>query len=217
MKSVKISTFVVAFALTLPVGSMMLQDSAFATKSDKITICHATNSHTNPYVVNTVNSSSITELNNPHNKNGHGTHDGAIWYAGIADHSWGDIIPAFESPDGHKYAGKNWDSKGQAIYKKGCKMTTPPKETPPSTPTKPTTPTTPTKPTTPTTPTHPKDDDGEVLGEVTTDAATDTKDTLPAELPSTGGFNNWTTLIGVIGLGSITYGAALLIGKFLER
>lgn len=55
-----------------------------------IRICHASNSHTNPYTENTVDKSSI--ITGP---NGHDTHNGPVWFSGIADHSWGDIIPAF--------------------------------------------------------------------------------------------------------------------------
>jgi len=64
----------------------------------KVVICHATDSHTNPYVEEEVDGDSIINL-----PNGHNYHNGGVWYDGIADHSWGDIIPEFDykvCPDG---------------------------------------------------------------------------------------------------------------------
>lgn len=87
----------------------------------KVTICHATNSQTNPYVIITVSTSSIDEQNNKY-LNGHGDHEGGVWYKGIAAHSWGDIIPAFKSPKGAVYAGQNMNEAGKAILNNGCKI-----------------------------------------------------------------------------------------------
>ena len=94
--------------------------TTYATKSDKVDICHATNAQTNPYTVNSANTSSVDEKNNKF-LNGHGDHEGGVWFKGIADHSWGDIIPPFESPKGTKYAGQNWNEAGKAVYNNGCK------------------------------------------------------------------------------------------------
>ena len=82
--------------------------------SGKIKICHASDSQNNPYQENTVDDNSI--LGN----NGHDDHNGSVWYPGIADHSWGDIIPPF-SYEGGLYPGKNWDAAGQAIWNNSCK------------------------------------------------------------------------------------------------
>lgn len=95
----------------------------------KVTICHATNSQSNPYVVITVSTSSIDEKNNQY-LNGHGDHEGGVWYKNIADHSWGDIIPAFTSPKGTVYAGQNINEAGKAILNNNCKI--PAKVTPAS-------------------------------------------------------------------------------------
>ena len=113
-----VSVFALATAVTYTTA---LPVDVSATKSNKVTICHATNSHTNPYVVATVNTSSVNEKNTAE-LNGHGNHEGGVWYEGIADHSWGDIIPAFESPKGTAYAGQNMTSAGQVILKDGCKV-----------------------------------------------------------------------------------------------
>jgi hypothetical protein len=69
---------------------------ASATKADpdhKVTICHATASATNPYVVITVDIASIV------GDSGHG-------HSGV---NAGDIIPPF-TMDGYTYAGNNWDT-----------------------------------------------------------------------------------------------------------
>ncbi len=122
-----------AFAL-IAIATLLASSPAFAcatnNKNDngkgnksgddaKVTICHATNSQTNPYVVETVSTSSIDEQNNKL-LNGHGDHTGAVWYSGIAAHSWGDIIPAFISPKGAKFAGYNLNEAGKTILNNGC-------------------------------------------------------------------------------------------------
>ena len=101
-------------------GFFALMPVVSATKSDQVTICHATNSQTNPYVVETVNTSSVDERNNRY-LDGHGNHDGPIWTQDVTMKAWGDIIPAFESPKGLAFPGKNWDQAGKAIYNNGCK------------------------------------------------------------------------------------------------
>jgi len=98
---------------------------ASATPSDEVTICHATDSHTNPYTTNTVNRSAVDEENNQY-LNGHGDHTGVVWYPGVADHSWGDIIPPFTNAvTGTSFPGMNWTTEGQAIYDNGCTYVAP--------------------------------------------------------------------------------------------
>jgi hypothetical protein len=79
----------------------------------KVTICHAADSQTNPYITNQPNKSADV--------GGHDGHTGPIWYPGIADHGWGDIIPPFNYIGG-SYPGKNWTTEGQAIYDAGCNI-----------------------------------------------------------------------------------------------
>jgi hypothetical protein len=73
---------------------------------DKIEICHATGSDSNPYTSPEVSKDSI--ITNA--SNGHGPHSD-------------DIIPPFDyikqGVAGH-YDGKNWDAYGQAVYDAGC-------------------------------------------------------------------------------------------------
>jgi hypothetical protein len=100
---------------------------------NNITICHATSSHTNPYIVNTPNANGDVS--------GHDDHDGPIYPATNAKGDWGDIIPPFTYNDhgqNAQYPGKNWSSEGQDILNSGCNIpgaTPTPTATPTSTPT----------------------------------------------------------------------------------
>lgn len=103
---------VAAFAVVPTVGATHPPDH-------KVTICHATSSAQNPYVVITVDKASTTA-------EGHASHGN-------------DIIPPF--PASGVVGGLNWTSQGQAIYANGCHVAvTPyPTKTPPpptATPTK---------------------------------------------------------------------------------
>lgn len=79
---------------------------------DRVTICHATGSTTNPYVVITPSAAGVLD--------GHYAHQDQR-----------DIIPPF-TLRGQSYPGHNWSSTGRAIYDNGCKA--------PSTPSTPSTP-----------------------------------------------------------------------------
>ena len=68
---------------------------------DRVTICHATGSATNPYVVITPSAAGVL--------NGHYAHQDQR-----------DIIPPF-TLRGQSYPGHNWSS-GQAVYNNGCKL-----------------------------------------------------------------------------------------------
>lgn len=70
---------------------------AGATPSDKVTICHATSSTSNPYTVNNINTSSVDEPGNKY-LNGHGNHTGPVYSEGMSS-GWGDIIQPFSNPD----------------------------------------------------------------------------------------------------------------------
>jgi hypothetical protein len=93
--------------------------AANATKPDpehKVTLCHATNSYSNPYVEITVDVASVLH-------NGHDGHDGPVFYPAIPKHTkWGDIIPPFDFGPGEVYGGKNWTADGIAVLNNGCKL-----------------------------------------------------------------------------------------------
>ena len=86
--------------------------------NDKVTICHRTNSVTNPYVRITVSTSSVT---NPaghyeHDEiySGHHVFDSTVSYPNNKK-DWGDIIPA--DPTGkNRWQPLNWTALGQSIY-----------------------------------------------------------------------------------------------------
>lgn len=93
-----------------------------ANTEHRYTICHATNSATNPYVMITVDYNSIVK------KAGHDGHDGpvAASEAVAADMksnkiSWGDVIPAIAE---HDYAGKNFTTEGILLLNNDCEMPT---------------------------------------------------------------------------------------------
>jgi len=90
-----------------------------------VTLCHATNSDTNPYVVITVDTNAAGGGNND-GVGGHSTHTGPIWNATLKDShtAWGDIIPSFDYGEGDSFDGLNWTSQGQAIFNNGCSIPT---------------------------------------------------------------------------------------------
>jgi uncharacterized repeat protein (TIGR01451 family)/LPXTG-motif cell wall-anchored protein len=103
--------------LSLPVAPT-LAASDHGNSNGKVTICHATHSDTNPYVVHTPNKNGHVS--------GHSTHVGPIWAPGLkADHvAWGDIIPPFDylsHGTTKHFPGLNWTSDGQAWFANACR------------------------------------------------------------------------------------------------
>ena len=106
-------------------GLALSTTAATATPSGKVAICHATASTSNPYVVKSVDMSSIDEENNRY-LNGHGDHVGPVFNpdGGKKQPAWGDIIPPFvntDVPDGSVFPGSNWPA-GQAIWANDCEV-----------------------------------------------------------------------------------------------
>ncbi len=136
------AAIIVAALSLLGVGA--LASTATATQpnpSHKVTICHATDSYTNPYVRETVDIASSGYL-----KAGHNGHTGPVFYVAIPKHTkWGDIIPPYTyQPAGTKknpnpplfsYPGLNWNADGRAIYDLNCGIPVGPKPTESETPT----------------------------------------------------------------------------------
>jgi hypothetical protein len=95
-------------------ASIALVPNALAAPTEhKVTICHATASHTNPYVKITVDYHSITQ-------GGHGGHEGPVFDPSLTT-KWGDIIPPFDLGEDATFPGANWD-EGQSILTNGCKV-----------------------------------------------------------------------------------------------
>jgi len=81
-----------------------------------VTLCHATASQTNPYVVITTDDDGVLGAGHS-GGNGHDSHGG-------------DIIPPFDyvdnKGDAKSYPGLNWDGAGQSILANGCEPPPPP-------------------------------------------------------------------------------------------
>ena len=107
----------IGVALITPATTLATQPAP----DHKVTICHATNSDTNPYVEITVDIASTGYV-----EHGHSDHTGPIWDATLkARHiSWGDIIPSYTYND-FTYAGLNNTGLGLQILANGCAMPTP--------------------------------------------------------------------------------------------
>jgi hypothetical protein len=113
--------FVAGAAVAALVSVVVVPMSAHATQPDpthKVTLCHATDSYTNPYVEITVDVAAV--LNG-----GHGNHVGPVFDPTLTSQpKWGDIIPAFDLGPGEQYPGMNLTPDGQAILDAGCQVTT---------------------------------------------------------------------------------------------
>lgn len=148
------------------------------TDNSKITVCHATNSATNPYVKITVDTHAVV-------MNGHGGHDDTVVAISTqkaqelkdAKVTWGDIIPAIPEQN---FAGVNWNEEGKALFAHGCGC---PTVTPAST-----------------TPDKEKDHtDNETPAKTETPASNTGAASTPAELPQTGA----SPIASIFGLGSL--------------
>lgn len=127
------TTLVAVGALFVAIGLVPAANATQPNPEHKVTLCHATDSYSNPYVVITVDIASVKFQ-------GHNGHEGPVFFPAIPKHTkWGDIIPPFDYGPGRTYAGKNWTADGMAIHDNGCVLPPPPVTTAPPTTAPPTT------------------------------------------------------------------------------
>jgi len=106
------SIIVGALATVLAIGpavAIAKTNNGNSNAGNKVTICHATGSRSNPYVQITPNANGVIS--------GHVSHQDSR-----------DIIPSFTYNDHgstKNFPGQNWDANGQAIFNNGCAATTP--------------------------------------------------------------------------------------------
>ncbi len=114
----------VAFMVAANILGVVSSNSASAMVSamdnlSKVTICHASNSASNPYEQITVDLSAVDGVGN----NDHSHHTGPVAYSSTQaqqlkslEINWGDIIP----PTSVNPTVLNWDSIGKAVYYNNC-------------------------------------------------------------------------------------------------
>lgn len=115
-------------------ASVTTDGKCTAESPQQVTICHRTDSVTNPYVKETVAAASVD--GDSGNDNGQGDHllehTGAVFNPNTSyptphnGDQWGDIIPPFDV-DGNSYDGPpqtslNWTTDGQAIWNNNCNV-----------------------------------------------------------------------------------------------
>jgi len=123
MTAVAFVALIAASAVSgMPIGAVGHR----STGGDRVTICHRTDSETNPYVRVTVTASS-TDVD------GHEDHTGSVWFNGHPkEPKWGDIIPPTDDDRDASVTPLNWNAAGQAIWHNNCM---PPFGPPPQPPT----------------------------------------------------------------------------------
>jgi hypothetical protein len=117
LKSIALSAGITAAALSF--SAPVYATNGNSNAGNKVTICHATGSKTNPYVRISPNANGVVA--------GHAAHQDER-----------DIIPTFLYNDhgtNKTFPGQNWDNSGQATYNNGCKPCKPASHTPAPAPT----------------------------------------------------------------------------------
>lgn len=105
-KSIGFGVVATAIVAAAPVAVLAETNNGNSNAHNKVTICHATSSKTNPFVKITPDANGVVS--------GHMNHQDSR-----------DIIPPFSYNDHgttKSFAGQNWDTNGQAIFNNNCKV-----------------------------------------------------------------------------------------------
>jgi hypothetical protein len=118
IKRLTMALAVLSFCAAVVVSGMHIAGAVQVISEDKVTICHRTNSATNPYVRITVDKSAADGQGN----NDHSQHTGPVATTTQVAQTykdnhikWGDIIP-----DVPGVTPVNWNTDGMAVYNNGC-------------------------------------------------------------------------------------------------
>jgi hypothetical protein len=112
------ASFSILAGIALAASAFAFSGGAATAAAQKVTICHRTNSDTNPYVQISPAAQGVL--------NGHAGHDDPrIWAPGLKAQGlkWGDIIPAFGDFPGlnlDKTGGFDGTTTGEEILENGC-------------------------------------------------------------------------------------------------
>ncbi len=107
LKTVGFGIVATALIAAAPAAALAKTNNGNSNAHNKITICHATGSTTNPFVKITPDANGVVS--------GHESHQDTR-----------DIIPPFTYNDHgttKSFAGQNWDTSGRAIFNNGCVVT----------------------------------------------------------------------------------------------
>jgi hypothetical protein len=128
IKKIRLAFAGFSSALMLIIGNAAVIVHAAPQDDHKVTICHRTDSVTNPYNQQSVDVDSADgNTGNDNGQSDHSEHTGPVATSQTVAQSlkdnkqnWGDIIPPHDN-----YGGLNWDANGQAVYNNNCNYATP--------------------------------------------------------------------------------------------
>lgn len=126
-KKILISCAASAFVLGIGATAAATSEGDDNNDDHKVTICHRTDSVTNPYNQQSVDADSADgDTGNDNGQGDHSEHTGPVatsqtFAQQLKDNkqNWGDIIPPHDN-----YGGLNWSTEGQAVYNNGCNYVT---------------------------------------------------------------------------------------------
>ena len=126
-RGISLFTAMVLLGLQTAISPAIVHATPPPPDDHKVTICHRTNSVTNPYNKITVDFDAATGALKDNGQGDHTIHTGPIFDPSAnypAPHNgdqWGDIIPSYTWGNG-TYDGLNYDTAGQALLRNNCEF-----------------------------------------------------------------------------------------------